>query len=77
MLRIPELTINWHILEACNYDCYFCYAKYGQRSNFSRDYVAVLRDISMLRGTRIDFLNGSAMVENIRLNFAEVVSRKW
>lgn len=70
MLRIPELTINWHILEACNYDCYFCYAKYGQRSNFSRDYVAVLRDISMLKGTRIDFLNGSAMVEKIRLNFA-------
>jgi radical S-adenosyl methionine domain-containing protein 2 len=70
MLRIPELTINWHILEACNYDCYFCYAKYGQKSSFSRDYAAVLRDLSMLKGTKIHFLTGSAMVENIRLNFA-------
>jgi radical S-adenosyl methionine domain-containing protein 2 len=70
MLRIPELTVNWHILEACNYDCYFCYAKYGQKSNFSRDYVAVLRNISMLKGSKIDFLTGSAVVDNIRLNFA-------
>jgi radical S-adenosyl methionine domain-containing protein 2 len=70
MHRVPELTINWHILEACNYDCYFCYAKYGQRSIFSRHYIGVLRELGTLRGCRIDFLGGSAIVENIRINFA-------
>lgn len=70
MLRIPELTINWHILEACNYDCYFCYAKYQQKSNFSRDFVAILHDLSTLKGRRVDFKTGSATAEKIRLNFA-------
>ena len=23
------LVINWHVLEACNYACGYCYAKYG------------------------------------------------
>jgi radical S-adenosyl methionine domain-containing protein 2 len=49
MIRIPELTINWHILEACNYDCYFCYAKYGQRSIFARQYSEVLRELGTLK----------------------------
>ncbi|WP_209427460.1 viperin family antiviral radical SAM protein [Pararhodobacter sp. SW119] len=70
MLRIPELTINWHILEACNYDCYFCYAKYGQRSRFSRDYAEILRELSTLKGARIDFLTISVVADRIRLNFA-------
>ncbi|WCE70928.1 viperin family antiviral radical SAM protein [Sulfitobacter faviae] len=70
MLRIPELTINWHILEACNYDCYFCYAKYGQKSIFSRDYAGILRELGALNDRRIDFLNGSAIAENVRINFA-------
>ena len=70
MLRIPELTINWHILEACNYSCYFCYAKYKQRSSFVRHYSAILRDVSTLKGGRIEFQNGSAIVDNVRMNFA-------
>ena len=70
MLRIPELTINWHILEACNYDCYFCYAKYGQRSIFSRHYAEVLRELCTLNGCMIDFQSGSAIAESVRINFA-------
>ncbi|WP_394198562.1 viperin family antiviral radical SAM protein [Litoreibacter albidus] len=70
MLRIPELTINWHILEACNYDCYFCYAKYGQRSIFSRHYAGILRKLDALKNRRIDFQNGPVIAENIRINFA-------
>jgi len=70
MLRIPELTINWHILEACNYDCYFCYAKYGQRSVFSRHYAEILRELCTLNGCRIDFQSGSAIAESVRINFA-------
>ena len=63
MLRIPELTINWHILEACNYDCYFCYAKYGQKSIFSRRYAEILRELGALNRRRIDFQSGSVIAE--------------
>jgi len=70
MFIIPELTINWHILEECNYDCYFCYAKYVQRSIFSKCYKDILYDLSALKGKKIDFLDDSVMVDNIRLNFA-------
>lgn len=70
MLRISELTINWHILEACNYDCYFCYAKYGQRSIFSRHYAEILLELGALNDRRINFQNGSAIAESVRINFA-------
>lgn len=70
MLSVPELTINWHILEACNYDCYFCYAKYGQKSIFSRCYSEVLHELSALNGLRLDFQNSSAIVGGVRINFA-------
>ncbi len=70
MLRIPELTINWHILEACNYDCYFCYAKYGQKSIFSRRYPEILRELGTLNGRRIDFQSCSAIADSVRINFA-------
>jgi radical S-adenosyl methionine domain-containing protein 2 len=70
MLHISELTVNWHVLEACNYDCYFCYAKYGKKSNFSRDYSEILRDLSNLSGKVINFPSGPISVQNIRINFA-------
>jgi radical S-adenosyl methionine domain-containing protein 2 len=70
MLRIPELTINWHVLEACNYDCYFCYAKYGQKSIFSQRYPDILRELCALNGRRIDFQNCSAIAQSVRINFA-------
>ena len=25
---LEELTLNWHITEACNYRCRYCYAKW-------------------------------------------------
>ncbi len=70
ILKISELTVNWHILEACNYDCYFCYAKYNKKSNFSRDFNQVLHDLSTLKGKKIDFASGSVFAESIRINYA-------
>lgn len=70
MQQIPELTINWHVLESCNYDCYFCYAKYSQKSRFSLDFEKVLKALSALNGKKLDFQSGSAQVESIRVNFA-------
>ena len=26
--RVRELVINWHITEACNFSCRYCYAKW-------------------------------------------------
>ncbi len=26
--HVPELVINWHLTEACNYKCQYCYAKW-------------------------------------------------
>lgn len=28
-----ELVVNWHITEACNYKCYYCFAKWGRQKN--------------------------------------------
>lgn len=70
MIQIPELTINWHILEACNYNCYFCYAKYGQKSIFSRQYSEILHEIGTLKDSSIDFEGCSAIAESVRINFA-------
>lgn len=27
--HVPELVVNWHITEACNYKCRYCYAKWN------------------------------------------------
>ena len=29
-LRTNDLVINWHLTEACNYACRYCYAKWHQ-----------------------------------------------
>lgn len=70
MLYIPELTINWHILEACNYNCYFCYAKYGQKPKFRAHFPSILEEISTLKGKRLNFKGSSVRVDSVRLNFA-------
>jgi radical S-adenosyl methionine domain-containing protein 2 len=28
--HVPELVINWHFTEACNYSCRYCYAKWDR-----------------------------------------------
>lgn len=28
-----ELVVNWHITEACNYHCHYCFAKWDKRKN--------------------------------------------
>jgi radical S-adenosyl methionine domain-containing protein 2 len=67
---IKELTVNWHILEACNYDCYYCYAKYGQKPLFARSYVSVLQELASLADKRIRLANGWVHAEQIKINFA-------
>lgn len=28
-----ELVVNWHITEACNYHCNYCFAKWDKQKN--------------------------------------------
>lgn len=68
---ISELTVNWHILEQCNYKCNFCYAVFNQmKPEFPRDYVGILRELATLRETMIEFRNVSVRAGSVRLNFA-------
>ena len=32
-LNVEELVINWHVTEACNYKCQYCYAKWNDKRN--------------------------------------------
>lgn len=34
--NIKELVINWHITEVCNYDCKYCFAKWGRPKELHR-----------------------------------------
>ncbi len=70
MHTIPALTINWHVLEACNFSCYFCYAKYGQKSRFEADFSVVLNELSTLSRKRIELQSGAVWAESVRVNFA-------
>lgn len=70
VIDLPELTVNWHIREECNFDCYFCYAKYDQNSSFRRCYERVLRDLANLAGARIDLSPNPVRARRIRINFA-------
>lgn len=70
-LPIAELTINWHITEACNFGCTYCYAKWGiDRSSFRQIWRAVIDDLATLPGQTLDLRPVPVVADRIRLNFA-------
>ncbi len=57
MRVINEITINWHINEACNFGCNYCYAKWSiEKSPFRRIYPAIIDQIAGLAGQPISVL---------------------
>ena len=69
--RIPELVVNWHVLEQCNYNCYFCYAAFDKFDYcFGVDYSKVLVELSELKGKPIHLASGTVIADSIRINFA-------
>lgn len=70
MTHIETLTINWHILENCNFDCSYCFAKYGKVSGFSKIYNDVLPQIAKLAGRKITLRDHEISVNRVRINFA-------
>ncbi len=75
---VRELVINWHITEACNYRCEFCYAKWNSLSG-RRDLIKNELHSRKLIQKIYDFFRPSNHAnplsqkmswESVRLNFA-------
>lgn len=69
--KIPELTINWHILEQCNYSCGYCYAIFpNKKSIFKTHYGEVLKELKKLKNKTLILKSSSINANSIRVNFA-------
>lgn len=71
--QINELVINWHITEACNYNCVYCFAKWGKPNELHRS----LEDIEKLLDELASyFIKGNSSIKqklgykSVRLNIA-------
>ncbi|TWX68542.1 radical SAM protein [Colwellia demingiae] len=68
-----ELVINWHITEACNYNCTYCFAKWGKPNELHRSLEAIEKLLDNLADY---FIKGNSSLkqklgyENVRLNIA-------
>jgi radical S-adenosyl methionine domain-containing protein 2 len=68
-----ELVINWHITEVCNYDCKYCFAKWGRPRELHRSLEEIEK---LLDNLSAYFIKGHSALKNklgyetVRLNFA-------
>lgn len=77
IISIPDLVINYHVTEACNYGCKYCYARWKKASDneIHRD---MKKTIDLFSNLKVFFnhennenpLSRYLKWENIRLNFA-------
>jgi radical S-adenosyl methionine domain-containing protein 2 len=71
--HIDDLVINWHITEVCNYDCTYCFAKWGKPNELHRSLKAI--EI-LLDKLAVYFIRGDSLLkdrlryESVRLNIA-------
>lgn len=71
--KVDELVINWHITEACNYNCTYCFAKWGKPNELHRSLEAIEK---LLDNLAVYFIKGNPSLkqklgyENVRLNIA-------
>lgn len=71
MNTVKELVVNWHITEACNYKCDYCFAKWNRNdkdiihSEWKID--ALLRQIENIRHL-LNQKSSTIFFETIRLN---------
>lgn len=74
MIRTQELVINYHITEACNYDCQFCYAKWGKPNEIHAKQGLSELLLDKLAAYFIKNKNNDAMksinYKTVRINFA-------
>ena len=71
--NIKELVINWHITEVCNYDCKYCFAKWGRPKELHRSLEEIEK---LLDNLSVYFIKGHSALKNelgydtVRLNLA-------
>lgn len=71
--NVDELVINWHITETCNYNCSYCFAKWGKPNELHRSLPEIEKFLDNLSEY---FIKGSPTLKNefgyesVRLNFA-------
>jgi radical S-adenosyl methionine domain-containing protein 2 len=71
--NVDELVINWHITEACNYKCNYCFAKWGKPNELHRSLEAIEQLLDNLANYFIkenSSLKQKLGYENVRLNIA-------
>ena len=69
-IAAKELVVNWHITEACNYSCDYCFAKWGKQKgeliNSASSVSQLIESISYLPAILNEMY--STQFEQIRLN---------
>ncbi|MDH5903783.1 viperin family antiviral radical SAM protein [Vibrio splendidus] len=71
--QLNELVINWHITEACNYNCTYCFAKWGRPNELHQSLDAIEKLLDKLANY---FIHDDPEVkrilgyQDVRLNFA-------
>lgn len=78
MSNIIPIVINWHLTEACNYSCHYCYAKWNKTANprelihDSGKALALLEDLYQFfrPGNSANPLSGELTWNSVRLNLA-------
>jgi len=71
--EIPELVVNWHLLEPCNFSCNYCFAKWDRPGTAARSPETasrILREVAQLRSQRIETAGDSFIASAVRINFA-------
>ncbi len=65
---MKEITINWHIIQKCNYKCYYCFAKYEKSERKEIHYSK--KEIEVLLNKVYKTFNNNYKDYDIRLNIA-------
>ncbi len=65
---MKEITINWHIIQKCNYKCYYCFAKYQKSQRKEIHYSK--KEIEVLLNKIYKTFNSNYKDCDIRLNIA-------
>ncbi|MAC84449.1 MAG: radical SAM protein [Arcobacter sp.] len=65
---MKEITINWHIIQKCNYKCYYCFAKYEKSERKEIHYSK--KEIEVLLNKVHKTFNSNYKDCDIRLNIA-------
>ena len=68
-----DLVVNWHIIEACNFSCGYCFAhwdKCGSVAEAQRSATPLFEQLAGLAGRCVETATGAISIGSVRLNFA-------